>query len=358
MENNNNNNRTKGKSIQFRIFNYALVLLIIAGVVWVVMQFLVVGSSKYTNNAQVKQHIVPVNSRVQGYIKEICFDEYQHVNKGDTLFIIDNSEYLYRLAQAEADYANATAGKTITGTTINTTMNNLSVSDASIEEVKVRLENAAVNLRRYENLLAQESVTKDQYDRMKTEYDATKAKYDMLVRQKKSTALMGEEQTQRLSQNEANIKQAKAALDIAELNLSYTAILAPCSGMTGRKDLQVGQLIQPGQSVISIVDESDVWVIANYKEKQTRNIEVGDEVEVEVDAVSGTKYKGRVSSISQATGSATSLVPTDNSTGNFVKIEQRIPLRIDFTENNNSEDIAKLRAGMSAEVYVTAKDKK
>lgn len=348
----NKNNRHKGKSLQFRIFNYALLLFIIAGVIWVVMQFLVVGSSRYTNNAQVKRHIVPVNSRVQGYIKDIRFEEYQHVNKGDTLLVIDNSEYLYRLAQAEANYANAIAGRGITGTTINTTKNNLSVSDAGIEEIKVRLEHAATNLRRYENLLKQESVTKDQYDNVKTEYDATKAKYDMLVRQKKTTALVGEEQTQRLSQNDANIKQARAALDMAELNLSYTVIIAPCSGIVGRKDLQIGQLIQPGQSVVTVVDDSNVWVVANYKEKQTRNIQIGNEVEIEIDAIPDIKFKGKVSAMSQATGSASSLVPTDNSTGNFVKIEQRIPIRLEFTAENSKEDISRLKAGMSAEVIV------
>lgn len=348
----NKNNRHKGKSLQFRIFNYALLLFIIAGVIWVVMQFLVVGSSRYTNNAQVKRHIVPVNSRVQGYIKDIRFEEYQHVNKGDTLLVIDNSEYLYRLAQAEANYANAIAGRGITGTTINTTKNNLSVSDAGIEEIKVRLEHAATNLRRYENLLKQESVTKDQYDNVKTEYDATKAKYDMLVRQKKTTALVGEEQTQRLSQNDANIKQARAALDMAELNLSYTVIIAPCSGIVGRKDLQIGQLIQPGQSVVTVVDDSNVWVVANYKEKQTRNIQIGNEVEIEIDAIPDIKFKGKVSAMSQATGSASSLVPTDNSTGNFVKIEQRIPIRLEFTTENSKEDISRLKAGMSAEVIV------
>lgn len=348
----NKNNRHKGKSLQFRIFNYALLVFIIAGVIWVVMQFLVVGSSRYTNNAQVKRHMVPVNSRVQGYIKDIRFEEYQHVNKGDTLLVIDNSEYLYRLAQAEANYANAIAGRGITGTTINTTKNNLSVSDAGIEEIKVRLEHAATNLRRYENLLKQESVTKDQYDNVKTEYDATKAKYDMLVRQKKTTALVGEEQTQRLSQNDANIKQAKAALDMAELNLSYTVIIAPCSGIVGRKDLQIGQLIQPGQSVVTVVDDSNVWVVANYKEKQTRNIQIGNEVEIEIDAIPDIKFKGKVSAMSQATGSASSLVPTDNSTGNFVKIEQRIPIRLEFTTENSEEDISRLKAGMSAEVIV------
>lgn len=351
----NKENRKKGKSLRFRIFNYVLLIFIIAGTGWVITRFAVVGNSRYTDNAQVKRHIVPVNSRVQGYIKGIRFDEYQHVNKGDTLLIIDDSEYLFRLAQAEANYANAVAGKSITGSTISTTQNNLSVSDAGIEEVKVRLEHAATNLKRYKNLLEQESVTQDQYDNMKTEYEATKAKYDMLVRQKKTTALMGEEQTKRLSQNEANIKEAKAALDIAELNLSYTVITAPCSGIVGRKDLQPGQLIQPGQSVVSIVDDAEVWVIANYKEKQTKNIAVGDNVEIEVDAIPGVKFKGYVSALSQATGSAFSLVPTDNSTGNFVKVEQRIPIRLEFTRDNNPEDISALKAGMNAEVYVKSK---
>lgn len=353
----NKKNKRTGRSLRFRIFNYVLLLFIIAGVVWVITQFITVGNSGYTNNAQVRRHIVPVNSRVQGYIKSIHYEEYQYINKGDTLLIIDDSEYLYRLAQAEANYANAVAGKSITGTTINTTVNNLSVSDAGIEEVKVMLELAATNLRRYDNLLKQKAVTQDQYEKIKAEYDATKAKYDMLVRQKKSTQLMGEEQIKRLSQNEANIKEAKAALDMAELNLSYTVIVAPCSGIVGRKDLQAGQLIQPGQSVVSIVDDSDVWVIANYKEKQTKNINIGDYVEIEVDAVPDIRFTAKVSSISYATGSASSLVPTDNSTGNFVKIEQRIPVRLEFLEENKPEDIRKLSAGMSAEVYLKSKNK-
>jgi len=345
-------NRKKGKSLRFRIFNYVLLVFIVTGIGWVIAQFMIVGSSKYTNNAQVRRHIVPVNSRVQGYIKDIRYEEYQHVNKGDTLLIIDDTEYIFRLAQAEANYANALAGKSVMGSTISTTFNNLSVSDAGIEEIKVRLEHAATNLKRYENLLAQEAVTRDQYDNIKTEYDATKAKYDMLVRQKKSTALMGEEQTKRLSQNEANIKEAKAALDMAELNLSYTIIVAPCSGIIGRKDLQVGQLIQPGQSVVSVVDDAEVWVIANYKEKQTKDIALGDEVEIDIDAIPNVKFKGKVVAMSQATGSAFSLVPTDNSTGNFVKVEQRIPIRLEFTEDNTPESISRLKAGMSAEVYV------
>lgn len=349
-------NTKKGKGIRFRIFNYMILLFIVAGVIWVSAKFIAVSNSNFTDNAQVKRHIIPVNSRVQGYIREVRFEEYQHVNKGDTLLVIDSSEYLYRLAQAEANYANAIAGKEVMGHTINTTNNNLSVSDAGIEEVKVRLENAKTNLARYANLLDQESVTQDQYDRIKTEYDATKARHDMMVRQKRSTALMSKEQTKRLSQNEANIKQAKAALDMAKLNLSYTAILAPCDGITGRKNVQGGQLIQPGQSIVSIVDDSQVWIIANYKEKQTARISEGDQVDIEVDAINGVTFRGRVVALSNATGSAFSLVPTDNSTGNFVKVEQRIPIRIELTSENKDEHINKLKAGMSAEVYIGTKD--
>ncbi|GJH39477.1 multidrug resistance protein [Capnocytophaga sp. HP1101] len=316
------------------------------------LQFTSVSSSGFTNNAQVKRQIVPVNSRVQGFIREIRFDEYQQVRKGDTLLIIDASEYLLRLAQAEAAFANATAGKEVMGTTVSTAQNNLSVSEATLEEVRVRLKNAETNLKRYENLLAEQSVTQAQYDQVKVEYDATKARFEMLSRQMKTTALVGVEQTKRLSQTEANIKQAQAQLDMARLNLSYTVITAPCDGITGRKELQVGQLVQPGQVVATVVDANEVWVIANYKEKQTRHIAVGDAVEVRVDAVEDVVFKGKVTALAQATGSASSLVPTDNSTGNFVKIEQRIPVKISFTGDNKAEDLAKLKAGMSAEVNV------
>lgn len=347
----NQEQKKKGKSFRFRIFNWTVVIFIILGIVWVILRFANVTNSRYTDNAQVKRHIVPVNSRVQGFIKEIRFEEYQHVNKGDTLLIIDDSEYLFYLAQAEANYANATAGKEVMGSTISTTQNNLTVSDASIEETKVRMENAETNLRRYKNLLDEKAVTKDQYDNVKTDYDALKARYNMMVRQKKSTALVSVEQTKRLQQNDANIKQAKAALNIAELNLSYTVITAPASGIVGRKNLQIGQLIQPGQTLVSVVDESDVWVIANYKERQTEDIRVGDHVEISVDAVPNQKFNGTVSAISNATGSAFSLVPTDNSTGNFVKIEQRIPVKIELKENT-PEELKLLKAGMSAEVYI------
>ena len=174
----------------------------------------------------------------------------------------------------------------------------------------------------------------------------------MLNRQKESVQAVSREQNTRLGQNEASIKLAEAALELARLNLSYTVIIAPCDGVTGRKEIQVGQLIQPGQTIVDIVDSEEKWVIANYKETQTANIKVGQEVEIEVDAVPDHKFKGIVTSISRATGASFSLMPQDNSSGNFVKIEQRIPVRIDFTEDNDAEAMQRVSAGMNVECKV------
>lgn len=334
------------------IYNILVGALIVVGIIWVCKRFVHLGNVEYTNNAQVKQLIIPVNSRVQGFISKIYFDEYQTVKKGDTLALIEDTEFKFRLAQAEADYQNALSGKQAMTTAIHTIQNNMAVSDAGIQEAKVRLENAQQEYERYKNLHEQSAVTKQQFDAMKTEYEASKARYDVLVRQKQSTALTKQEQTQRLDQNDAGIKLAEAALKLAQLNLSYTVILAPCDGTTGRKNIQEGQLIQPGQTIVDVVDNNDKWIVANYKETQTTHIQEGQQVDIEVDAVPGIIYKGVVRSISRATGASYSLIPQDNSAGNYVKVEQRIPVRIEFSSENGVENLNRLRAGMNVECIV------
>ena len=236
--------------------------------------------------------------------------------------------------------------------TINTTQNDIAVSDAGIQEAKIRMDNAEREYIRYKNLLNQDAVTRQQYDAMKTNYDALKARYELLLRQKQTTTLVKQEQTQRLDQTDAGIKLAEAALEIARLNLSYTVIIAPCDGTTGRKDIQEGQLVQPGQTLVDMVDKNDKWIIANYKETQTANIHEGQKVDIKVDAIPNVIFKGIVKSISRATGASFSLIPQDNSAGNFVKVEQRIPLRINFSNGNKPEDMEKLRAGMNVECEV------
>lgn len=334
------------------IYNIFACILLLGAISWVCEKFIHLGNVEFTENAQVKQHIVPVNSRVQGFIKEVRFDEYSKVSKGDTLVIIEDAEYRYMLAQAEANLANARTGKDAMHNVISTTSSNLSVTEASIEEARILFENAERNYNRFDALYKQNAVTKQQYDDMHTAYLSAKARYEMLNRQKESVQAVSREQNTRLGQNEAGIKLAEAALDLARLNLSYTVVLAPCDGYTGRKEIQQGQLIQPGQTLVDVVNAEEKWIVANYKETQTANITEGCEVEIEVDAVPDHKFKGVVRSISRATGASFSLMPQDNSSGNFVKIEQRIPIRIDFVEDNDAEAMERVSAGMNVECKV------
>ncbi|MBD5246612.1 MAG: HlyD family secretion protein [Barnesiella sp.] len=336
-----------------KIIRTALIITIIAaGIIWVCSHFFHLGNVEWTDNAQIRRNIVPINSRVQGYVERICFNDFEEVHKGDTLVVIENSEYVLRVAQANAAYQRSLVENTAMGTTISTTENNLSVNDAAIDELKVRLAQAETDYKRYEQLLAQKAVTRQQYENVMTNYDAMKAKYDMLVRQKNSTRLVKTEQTQRLDQRKADIEAAKAALDLAQLNLSYTVITAPCDGIASKKNIQIGQLIQPGQNLLSVVEGDKVWVVANYKETQMKNIQDGMPVKIMVDAMPDTTFNGVVTSISNATGAQYSAIPVDNATGNFVKVKQRVPVRIDFTDKNSAEALKRLTSGMNVECEV------
>lgn len=333
-----------------RMFQNIVVLLILAiGTWWIAAQFLRFNISTYTDNAQIRRHIIPVNARVQGYIKDIRFDEFTFVHKGDTLIIIEDTEYQLKVMQAKAELQNAIAGKSALNTAINTTISNIGVNEAEIAGTKAEMENAERDLERYSSLLADNAVTMKQYDDTKTKYKALKAKYEKLCRQKNSTTLSKDELSDKINQQEANIELAQASLDLAKLNLSYTIITAPADGYTSRKNLQTGQLVQAGQTLLSIVDEADVWVVANYKETQTSRMKPGDLVRITVDAIPGIEYTGQIESISNATGAQYSIVPQDNATGNFIKVGQRLPVKIRFTKDNTTENINKLRAGLNVE---------
>lgn len=332
-------------------YNIIIICLLAVGVVYICSRFIHLGNVEYTDNAQVKQHITPINTRVSGFIKKIYFEEYKPVHKGDTLLIIEDSEFRLRLAQAESDLANALAGQEATNAGIATTINNISVNDANIKEIKVQLENAQTELERYKRLLSEDAVTKQQYDNVLTAYEATKARYEQVSRIKKSTSLTKEEQKHRLGQNEAGVRLATAAVELARLNLSYTVITATCDGVTGHLDIHEGQLVQPGQTMVEIVDNDDLWVIANYRETQLPNIKEGAKVEFTADAVPGIIYHGVVESISDATGASFSMIPQDNATGNFVKVEQRVPVRIKL-EGNKEEAIKQLRTGFNVECKI------
>ena len=349
----NNKSQRKKDRLKVTIANVLVFVAVVGGFFWLVRNYFHIGNNEFTNSAQVEEFINPINVRVSGYIREIRFMEHQNVKKGDTLVVIDDREILTQVAQAEAAYLNALASKDVTQSSVNTVANSENVTQANIAGAKARLDNAQKNLARYENLLKSEAVTLFQYDQVKTEYDMAKSAYDVLTGQKKTANLSTQEMKNRLALNDAEIKRTEAALQMAKLNLSYTVITAPYDGVMGRRLIQEGQLLQqPGMQVATIVAKDNKWVTANFLESQMPYVSIGKKVVMRADALGGKEFEGVVTAISAATGARYSSIPTDNSSGNFVKVQQRIPVRIEFSENNDNANIQSLIAGMNMDVFI------
>lgn len=336
--------------IYTHLYNTLIVLCLLGGAVYVVSQFMHVGNGEFTDNARVCQNIVPQSSRVQGFIREVRFADFQQVKRGDTLVIIEDAEFRLRLAQAESDLLRAQQGSKGTASSIVTTRTGMTVTEAGIESARVQMENAMREDKRYKNLLNQDAVTLQQYDKVHTAYLSAKAAYEQTVRSRQMQSAVVAEQGHHLSASEQGIELARCAVDLARLNLSYCYIIATCDGTVGTKDIHVGQLVNPGQTLVSIVDKNERWIEANYKESQLPHIKVGNKVEITADAVPNVEYTGTVERISDATGSAFSLIPIDNATGNFVKVEQRVTIRIKLDASN---DVDKLKSGYNVECIVT-----
>ncbi|MEG1581080.1 MAG: HlyD family secretion protein [Bacteroidaceae bacterium] len=330
------------------LLNTVCILIALAGISWTIHYFWKYVNYEITNDAIVDQYIVPVNIRVSGYIKEVRFKEHQWVKKGDTLLILDNREYRIKLKDAEAALMDARASKNVLGSGIQASQDNVSIQNANIAEAKARLWQIEQDYHRYANLLQEESVSRQQYEQVKANYEAAKAHYEALLQQKNAAQSQSTETAKKTGTANALILRKEADKEMAELNLSYTVVTASHDGYMGRRTLEAGQLVQAGQTLSYLVRSNDKWITANYKETQIANIHIGQKVRIKVDAFSHKLFHGTVSAISEATGSKYSLIPTDNSAGNFVKIQQRIPVRIDF-EDATPEDMKTLRAGMMVE---------
>lgn len=356
----------KNKKLIKRIYNVVIIAIMLVALGWIVSRFWHPGNVVYTDDAQVHRHINPINTRVQGFIKEIRFEEFQHVKKGDTLVIIEDAEFQLRLAQARAGVRGSQSGSQAVAAGMTTTSSNVNVANegaraavADVDGARIAMDNARKDLDRYDALLAKGSVTQQQYDAIKAQYDGAKSRWEAAqARQSqataatRATAVVRNEQAQRLNQSNAGVSVAQAQVNLAQLNLSYTVIVASCDGIVTRKNIHEGQLVQPGQLLLTIVDDSEVWVTANYRETQMKHITVGNKVEFSADAIDGVTFHGVVQSISGATGSALSGVQVDNATGNFVKVEQRVPVRITLTNDNDPKAVARLLAGLNVETKV------
>lgn len=344
------NKRRMLRRLRLRNITVNVTCILLAGscIVWAVNYFWKYVHYEITNDAMVEQYITPLNIRATGYVKDIRFTEHQYVHAGDTLLILDDHEYRIRVKDAKAEYMNAKGDKEVLLASIESSQTNIAIRDAEIEETRIRLGQQGKEYHRYENLIRDESVSRQQYEQVKADYDATKARYEALSHQKEAAQSQFKETTRRQTGAEANILGREAALDMARLNLSYTVLTAPYDGYMGRRSLETGQYVQAGQTISYLVRSSDKWITANYRETQIAHIYIGQPVCIKVDAFPNRVSHGTVTAISEATGSKYALVPTDNSAGNFVKVQQRIPVRIRI-DDASDEEMGTLRAGMMVE---------
>ncbi len=345
------NTYTSTDKLITRVTAWIAGIILIALLVWGGISLYNLYLYEETNDAQVQEYINPVTSRVGGYIREIRYEENQDVKKGDTLIIIDNSEYQLQQQEAEAALANARAQLQALSSNIQTTAQSSQVNQSQIAAAKARLWHQQQEYARYKKLYDVESATQQQLENVQAALQVAQSDYRSAVESyQTSLSKVNDTRVQR-AVLEAEIKRREAIVNRNKLDVGYTIIRAPYRGKMGRRTIQNGQQIQAGQTLAYIVDQqAGKWVIANFKETQLRHMHVGETAEIEADAFPGQKFEGRIVSLSPATGSSFSLLPPDNSTGNFVKIVQRVPVRIALIDSANT--IALLRAGMNTNVLV------
>ncbi len=335
----------KKKNKLFLFFLNAFVFIVTLIAIWYVLKnYLHINDDTYVSDAQIKAYINPINSRVPGYVKKIYFEEHQKVKKGDTLLVLDKTEFNNAIAQSEAAVSQAEAGKIAAESSVTRVGSSEGTIEANMLGVLAQLENSNADLVRYKNLLENGAVTLQQYQQIETQVKTLKAQYNALKKQKNTAKLSTNETASQLAISDAQIKSAKAGLSRAELNLQYTVVTAPEDGIMGRRTINIGQYIQPGQQIAALVQEQSKWVEANLLESQLSQVNIGQIIQFKVDAVAKAKFEGKITSISAATGSEYSAIPTDNSAGNFVKVQKRIPVKIEFTKNNDPKAMEQVRA--------------
>lgn len=321
------------------------------------------GNSETTDNAQLETDISPVIPKINSTVAKVLVEDNQAVKQGDTLVLLDDAMYKIAVQQAEIAVLQAqqnvklsSSNKGVASSGVSTVSANLVAARAGVDAAKVRFDLASKNFQRFKNLLDQKSATQQQFDGIKAEKETADkllniAEGELFALQKQvETSQAGVTSSSAgIELAEISVKQAEANLASAKLQLSYCAILAPADGIVSKKNVQNGQVVSIGQPLMAITNNNKIWVVANFKETQIENMKIGQEAEIEVDAFDGEPLKGTVQSFSQATGSKFSLLPADNATGNFVKVTQRIPVKIVLTDKNSTSN---LRAGMSVAVKV------
>jgi membrane fusion protein (multidrug efflux system) len=357
-----------------------------------------------TDDAQVSGHLIQVSSRIQGTVAKVYVDENQIVRKGDPIADLDPRDFQVAVENARATLQSAQAAAAAANvfvpiTDVNTGANlrsagaDLSGADASVRQAQGQLEaaharviqaqannvKAQADLERYKPLVEKDVISKQQYDAaVAAAASSAAAVQDAIATEQagKDAVRVAQErqasahaalkyaetapqqvavQSARAKQALAQVQAAQAQLDQAQLNLSYTKIVAPEDGIITRKSVEINQNVSTGQNLLTLVSLTDIWVTANFKETQLKQMRPGQTVEIAVDAT-GKKYTGKLTQVGGATGSVLSLFPPENATGNYVKVVQRVPVRIDFTDLKNEDPHHALRPGLSVEPKVRVKE--
>ncbi len=306
-----------------------------------------------TDNAQIESYFVPVLPRVAGYVKSVSVKDYDVIQKNQLLVEIDAEESQLALAEMKADLLQAETDIETAKANIQNLQATIKASEANLKAVALRKEKAKKDAERDNALLADNAITRKQADDSRSAYEVLQAQYEAGLQEIVSAKSRLPILQASLHKAEASLVLKQVKIDQQALKLSYTKIYAPSAGKIGKKNIEPGQYVQAGQSLMTVVQDSLFWVVANFKEKQIPSLKVGAAVELKLDAYPDRILKGKIVSIAESTGAKTSLLPPDNASGNFVKVTQRVPVKIEIEDVAKNKDI--LRAGLSLEVSVPLK---
>jgi len=340
-------NETKRNRTFHVLITVIACILVASGIILGIWFYVFNSNHEETNDAQVEQYVTPIMSRITGYVQEVRFDENQFVHKGDTLVVIDNREYKSKLNVALADVQSAKQSSVVAEKNVATTASSTAIGESQLAAAKTNLWKTKLEYERYQALVKDEAATSQQLEKVRADYESAQAHFQEMRERIQSSNLSTSQAQANVPTMQTNIASKQAVADNAALFLSYTIITAPYDGWVGKRTLQPGQMVKEGQSLLSIVSK-EKWITANFKETQLQYLTVGQEVRIQADALSGKEFTGIITSLSPASGARFSLLPPDNATGNFVKIEQRIPVRIQLKETNKHAEF--LRAGMNITV--------
>jgi membrane fusion protein, multidrug efflux system len=310
-----------------------------------------------TDDAFLEANVHPVSPRINGTVSRVLVDDNAHVQAGDPLVEIDPADLNLAVQGAEADVAQARANATQVQAQIARTQADVEAATARIAQNTAQLTRVEVDFHRMETLISDQvgAISRQEFDNARAKFESAQATQQSLVAERASDeAAVAAAQAQR-SVSQAQIQKAEAVLAAARLQSDYTIIRAPSTGRVARKNVEVGQRLQPGQPVMAVVSDQ-VWIVANFKESQLARLRAGQKVSVKVDAIEGQSFHGVVESFSPGTGAKFSLLPPDNSTGNFTKIVQRVPVKILFTPDSLGAAASRLAPGLSVFVEVGTRE--